>query len=93
MDVLQSVWMSVPIHFVVLVTAVVKWLAVIAAVVVGMARRALADDLNQVSPPLHANGVGCRWNRGIGKAVCLLQVMRGDGVKRGHAQGKVAITV
>ena len=36
MDVLQSVWMSVPIHFVVLVTAVVKWLAVIAAVVVGI---------------------------------------------------------
>ena len=36
MDVLQSVWMSVPILFVVLVTAVVKWLAVVAAVVVGI---------------------------------------------------------
>jgi hypothetical protein len=36
MDVLQPVWMSVPILLVVLVTAVVKWLAVVAAVVVGI---------------------------------------------------------
>jgi hypothetical protein len=59
----------------------------LAAVVVTMADSTLPDNLDQVLAALQANRISSGWHRGIGEAVRLQQVMRGNGVERGEAHG------